>query len=198
MKPIGIAIIGFGKIAADSHVPAIAGNDRFKLLATASRSGQGVARSFTDWRTLIPENEGTLQTITGVGGRLYAVYSYAASHRVCLYADDGTYLRDLALPGLGSVNRNEGAGVVSGVSGSWAGEEVVLTATEFRLLEVLMQRPGRVFSRDELCELAYPDSRHVSGRTLDSHIRRIRAKFREHGLDPVETVHGVGYRLRGP
>ena len=79
---------------------------------------------------------------------------------------------------------------------SWAGQDVVLTATEFRLLEVLMQRPGRVFSRDELCELAYPDSRHVSGRTLDSHIRRIRAKFRAHGIDPVDTVHGVGYRLR--
>ena len=80
---------------------------------------------------------------------------------------------------------------------SWWGEiEVALTATEFRLLEVLMGRPGRVYSRDDLGSLAYPDSRHVSGRTLDSHIRRIRAKFREHGIDPVETVHGVGYRLR--
>jgi prolyl oligopeptidase len=85
----------------------------------------------TDWRTLIPENEGILQTITGVGGRLYAVCSYAASHRVCIYAEDGTYLRDLALPGLGSVNRNEGAGVVSGVSGSWAGQEVWLNFQSF-------------------------------------------------------------------
>jgi two-component system OmpR family response regulator len=82
---------------------------------------------------------------------------------------------------------------------SWWGQaEVALTATEFRLLEVLMLRPGRVFSRDELCEHAYPDTRHVSGRTLDSHIRRIRAKFRDHGSDPIETVHGVGYRLRQP
>jgi two-component system OmpR family response regulator len=95
---------------------------------------------------------------------------------------------------------------------SWWGEhEVVLTATEFRLLEVLMGRPGRVYSRDELGELAYPDTRHVSGRTLDSHVRRIRAKFRaklrgragagaagEANFDPVETVHGVGYRLRQP
>jgi two-component system OmpR family response regulator len=78
----------------------------------------------------------------------------------------------------------------------WREHEVVLTATEFRLLETLMGRPGRVYSREELSELAYPDSRHVSGRTLDSHIRRIRAKFRDHGVDPVETVHGVGYRLR--
>ncbi|MFO7566308.1 MAG: response regulator transcription factor [Enhygromyxa sp.] len=78
----------------------------------------------------------------------------------------------------------------------WAEHEVVLTATEFRLLETLMGRPGRVYSREELSELAYPDARHVSGRTLDSHIRRIRGKFRDHGVDPVETVHGVGYRLR--
>jgi two-component system OmpR family response regulator len=63
---------------------------------------------------------------------------------------------------------------------------------------VLLGRPGRVYSRDELSEHAYPDTRHVSGRTLDSHVRRIRAKFREHGFDPVETVHGVGYRLRQP
>jgi two-component system OmpR family response regulator len=80
----------------------------------------------------------------------------------------------------------------------WADTEVVLTATEFRLLEVLMARPGRVYSRDELCEHAYPDTRHVSGRTLDSHVRRIRAKFRDQGVDPIETVHGVGYRLRQP
>jgi two-component system, OmpR family, response regulator len=80
----------------------------------------------------------------------------------------------------------------------WREHEVALTATEFRLLETLMGRPGRVYSREELSELAYPDTRHVSGRTLDSHIRRIRAKFRDFAIDPIETVHGVGYRLREP
>jgi two-component system, OmpR family, response regulator len=80
----------------------------------------------------------------------------------------------------------------------WQADEITLTATEFRLLETLMGRPGRVYSREELGALAYPDARHVSGRTLDSHIRRIRAKFRVHGCDPVETVHGVGYRMREP
>jgi predicted dehydrogenase len=53
VKPLRIAIIGFGKIASDQHVPAIAANPRFELVATSSRSGQGVARSFTDWRELI-------------------------------------------------------------------------------------------------------------------------------------------------
>lgn len=78
----------------------------------------------TQWRTLIPESSDTLQTVTGVGGRLYAVYSHAASHRVHIHAEDGTYLRELVLPALGSVNRNEGGGVISGVSGSWSGDEV--------------------------------------------------------------------------
>jgi D-galactose 1-dehydrogenase len=58
MKPIRIAIIGYGKIAADQHVPAIKGNDRFELVATSSRSGQGVAQTFTDWRELIRDMDG--------------------------------------------------------------------------------------------------------------------------------------------
>jgi len=58
MKPIGTGIIGYGKIAADQHVPSIAGNERFKLLATSSRSGQGVAQTFTDWRRMIRDVDG--------------------------------------------------------------------------------------------------------------------------------------------
>ena len=58
MKPIRIAIIGFGKIAADQHVPSIAGNDRFDLVATSSRSGQGVEQTFTDWRELLRTVQG--------------------------------------------------------------------------------------------------------------------------------------------
>ena len=58
MKPIRIAIIGFGKIAADQHVPSIQENGRFELVATSSRSGQGVAQTFTDWRELIRNVEG--------------------------------------------------------------------------------------------------------------------------------------------
>jgi predicted dehydrogenase len=57
MRPIRIAILGFGKIAADQHVPAIAGNPRFELVASSSRSGNGVGRTFTDWRELIASVE---------------------------------------------------------------------------------------------------------------------------------------------
>ena len=58
MKPIKIAIVGFGKIAADQHVPSIEANPRFDLVAASSRSGQGVARVFTDWRELIRSVDG--------------------------------------------------------------------------------------------------------------------------------------------
>jgi predicted dehydrogenase len=58
VKPIRIAIIGYGKIAEDQHVPSIEGNARFELAATSSRSGQGVAQTFTDWRELIRTVEG--------------------------------------------------------------------------------------------------------------------------------------------
>lgn len=58
MRPIRVAILGYGKIAADQHVPAIHGNPRFELAATSSRSGQGVAQTFTDWRELIRSVEG--------------------------------------------------------------------------------------------------------------------------------------------
>ncbi|HEX5239259.1 MAG TPA: Gfo/Idh/MocA family oxidoreductase [Sphingomicrobium sp.] len=58
MKPIRIAIIGYGKIAEDQHVPSIRANPRFELVATSSRSGQGVEQKFTDWRELIRSVEG--------------------------------------------------------------------------------------------------------------------------------------------
>lgn len=58
MKPIRIAIIGYGKIAEDQHRPSIEGNGRFDLVATSSRSGQGVGQTFTDWRELIRNVEG--------------------------------------------------------------------------------------------------------------------------------------------
>ena len=74
--------------------------------------------------------------------------------------------------------------------------ELPLTLTEYRLLQVLLSEPGKAFSRAALVDRAYPGNHHVSDRTLDSHIRRIRAKLRDAGAPPmVETVHGLGYRL---
>ena len=82
---------------------------------------------------------------------------------------------------------------------AWVGsDEIELTATEFRMLQVLMSRPGRVFTRAELVAVGYQGNHHVSDRTVDSHLRRIRHKLRGCGSDPIETVHGVGFRLEVP
>ena len=64
MRPLKIAIIGYGKIAEDQHVPSIQANKRFELVGTSSRSGQGVGQKFTDWRELI-------RTVEGRGGRYF-------------------------------------------------------------------------------------------------------------------------------
>jgi two-component system OmpR family response regulator len=77
---------------------------------------------------------------------------------------------------------------------SFAEQRVQLTATEFAVLAALLERPGVVLSRAQLLQRAYADDLHVTERTLDSHVRRIRAKFRGLGGDPIQTVHGVGYK----
>jgi two-component system OmpR family response regulator len=84
---------------------------------------------------------------------------------------------------------------LDGVRACWDEAEVALTATEFGLLRTLAERPGKVFSRDALMDGAYAVERYVADRTVDSHIRRIRAKFQAIGGAPVETVHGIGYKL---
>jgi two-component system OmpR family response regulator len=78
---------------------------------------------------------------------------------------------------------------------SWNGEIVPLTVTEFGLLQSLCGMPGKVYTRDELVERAYGAGHHITDRTVDSHVRRIREKFRCQGGEPVETVYGLGYRL---
>jgi two-component system OmpR family response regulator len=75
---------------------------------------------------------------------------------------------------------------------------MVLTLTEFGILRTLLRRPGRVCTRDILMNEAYELHKIVSDRTIDSHVRRVRAKFAALvAVDPIETVHGVGYKL-GP
>ena len=80
----------------------------------------------------------------------------------------------------------------------WDGKPVRLTVTEFLLLQSLAQRPGFVKSRDNLMDAAYEDQVYVDDRTIDSHIKRMRKKFREVDpeFDSIETLYGVGYRYR--
>ena len=80
----------------------------------------------------------------------------------------------------------------------WEGRPVKLTVTEFLLLQSLAQRPGFVKSRDNLMDAAYDDQVYVDDRTIDSHVKRMRKKFRQVDpeFDAIETLYGVGYRYR--
>jgi two-component system response regulator ChvI len=80
---------------------------------------------------------------------------------------------------------------------TWDGKDVVLTVTEFLILEALAQRPGVVKSRNQLLDIAYQDDVFVDDRTIDSHIKRMRRKFRavDPDFDGIETLYGVGYRF---
>jgi two-component system response regulator ChvI len=80
----------------------------------------------------------------------------------------------------------------------WDGKAIKLTVTEFLLLQALAQRPGFVKSRDNLMDAAYEDQVYVDDRTIDSHIKRMRRKFRQvdDQFDAIETLYGVGYRYR--
>ena len=81
---------------------------------------------------------------------------------------------------------------------TWDGKPVRLTVTEFLILQALAQRPGFVKSRDSLMDAAYDDQVYVDDRTIDSHIKRLRKKFKvvADEFDAIETLYGVGYRYR--
>ena len=81
---------------------------------------------------------------------------------------------------------------------TWNGKGVTLTVTEFLILFALAQRPGVVKSRDALMDAAYDDQVYVDDRTIDSHIKRLRKKFKmvDNEFDMIETLYGVGYRFR--
>src|SRR5436190_824546 len=81
---------------------------------------------------------------------------------------------------------------------TWKGEPVTLTVTEFLLLQALATRPGVVKRRNALMDAAYDDQVYVDDRTIDSHIKRLRKKFKQSDddFDMIETLYGVGYRFK--
>ena len=83
-------------------------------------------------------------------------------------------------------------------SSKWKGDDVKLTVTEFLILKDLSQRSGMVKTRDQLMDAAYGETIYVDDRTIDSHIKRLRKKFRlvDKKFDQIETLYGVGYRYR--
>jgi two-component system response regulator ChvI len=81
---------------------------------------------------------------------------------------------------------------------TWRGDTVELTVTEFLILKSLAQRPGHVKNRDQLMDAAYGEHIYVDDRTIDSHIKRLRKKFKavDNQFGQIETLYGVGYRYR--
>jgi two-component system response regulator ChvI len=81
---------------------------------------------------------------------------------------------------------------------TWKGKDVNLTVTEFLLVRALAQRPGHVKNRDQLMDSAYGESIYVDDRTIDSHIKRLRKKFKEvdEEFSQIETLYGIGYRYK--
>jgi two-component system response regulator ChvI len=81
---------------------------------------------------------------------------------------------------------------------TWKGQAVALTVTEFLILKSLASRPGHVKNRDQMIDAAYGENIYVDDRTIDSHIKRLRRKFREidSQFEHIETLYGVGYRYR--
>jgi two-component system OmpR family response regulator len=77
---------------------------------------------------------------------------------------------------------------------SVGGARVDLTVTEFGILRAIIEAGGRVLTRGQLIERVREADYHITERTVDTHVRRIRAKLRPHGFDPIETVHGLGYK----
>ena len=80
----------------------------------------------------------------------------------------------------------------------WKGADIQLTVTEFLLVKALAARPGMVKSRDQLIDAAYGENIYVDDRTIDSHIKRVRKKFRasDDSFDHIETLYGIGYRYK--
>lgn len=80
----------------------------------------------------------------------------------------------------------------------WQGRAVDVTVTEYLLIKSLVQNPGHVKNRDQLMDFAYGENTYVDDRTIDSHIKRVRKKFKDvdPGFENIETVYGIGYRYK--
>ena len=81
---------------------------------------------------------------------------------------------------------------------AWKGQPLNLTVTEYLLIKVLAERPGNGKNRDQLIDAAYGENIYVDDRTIDSHIKRVRKKFKtiDSEFSQIETLYGVGYKYK--
>jgi two-component system OmpR family response regulator len=110
-------------------------------------------------------------------------------------------LRRTSAPAPGDPGRVTRGRLVLDVPGHEArvdGTAIELTVTEFAILRALLEHPGRVWTRAQIIARVRADDFRMTERTIDTHVRRIRGKLRGHDLDPIETVHGLGYKGKAP
>ncbi|AVA19731.1 response regulator ChvI [Rhizobium sp. NXC24] len=130
--------------------------------------------------------------------RVKAVLRRASAREAANAASSGTAAKPGAAQQARSLERGQLVMDQERHTCTWKGEPVTLTVTEFLILHSLAQRPGVVKSRDALMDAAYDEQVYVDDRTIDSHIKRLRKKFKMVDLDfdMIETLYGVGYRFR--
>jgi two-component system response regulator BaeR len=77
------------------------------------------------------------------------------------------------------------------------GRKIAFSLIEYNLFNLLFTHPERIYSREQILQLAYPQYRHITDRTIDSHVKKIRNKFKEAGIldNPIESIYGSGYRF---
>ena len=127
--------------------------------------------------------------------RIRAVLRRAANRAIPLESDAAAVIAEPIIRG--RLTMDPARHRVTWDAGEGRRGDVALTVTEFMILETLASRPGFVKSRDQLMDAAYQDDVYVDDRTIDSHIKRLRKKFRavDHDFKGIETLYGVGYRF---
>lgn len=113
-------------------------------------------------------------------------------------------VNELILRSKGLLKRTQGSVIFSELNVSkeqgkleYQGITIDLSVLEFSLFHLLYSSPDRIYSRDQILHLAYPEYRHITDRTIDSHVKKIRNKFKDAGIEhnPIESVYGAGYRF---
>jgi len=118
--------------------------------------------------------------------------------RALLRRNDTARAEGSGAPATGVINRGELVLDETRHLCTWKGKQVQLTVTEFLLVKALAARPGMVKSRDQLIDAGYGDSVYVDDRTIDSHVKRVRKKFKsvDQEFGQIETLYGIGYRYK--
>lgn len=184
---------GFDAVILDVMMPGLDGLELVRRLRASSAAGATVPVLFLSARS------DEIDRVLGLelGGDDYLVKPFSPRELVARLR--ALLRRAGSEPGAATSNRRTlEVGPVAIDLDRWEvrvrGERVDMTRTELMLLAAILERPGVVLSRAQLVQRAYPHDNLITERTIDTHVRRVRAKLRPLGVDPIATVHGVGYK----